>query len=166
MQTMSHTVQEAFLLGARIAKPMHDVDEQIVTVGNEPNPPNPDGHAWRLSNSEWREMMTVVRAVSMLLSTVCGSMPRQPIPSPESLRDFKHWGHGVRFWFVAEGNNAEEMTADSLAYCVRHMWEYGFLDGDSIADASSHSDGELWSDVIIPAIERGEIEVTVWGEPL
>jgi hypothetical protein len=163
---MTSTVLEAFLLGARIAKPTFDVDEQIVTVGNEPNQPNPDGHAWKLTNSEWREMLQGVRGVCMFLSTVWGSSRSHPVPSAEALSTLRPRGHGVRFFFAAEGANAEEMSADTLEFCVRHMWEYGFLDGDSIADAGSHSDAELWSDVIIPAIERGEIEVEVWGEPL
>jgi hypothetical protein len=153
---MSHTVQEAFLLGAHIANPGYDEEERIITAGDR---------AWKLTGSEWVEMLKAVRGVCMFLSTVCGQY-RLPAPSAESLAHFRPHGHGARFWFPGEGRNAEEMSASTLEFCVRNMWEYGFADGDTIADASSHSDAELWSDVIIPAIERGEIEVTVWGEPL
>jgi hypothetical protein len=152
------TVTEAFQHGAHIAVPAEDIDEQYVTLR--------DHRVWKLTNSEWHEMLMSVRAVSMFLTSVCGSAPRPPLPTPEALSTFLPHGAGVEFWFAAEGRNAEPMSPETLAFCVREAREYGFADGDSIADAGSHSNAELWSDVILPAIERGEIYVTVWGEPL
>jgi hypothetical protein len=156
MQTMSSTVREAFLLGARVAS-FYDAEEQLVTTGAGP---------WKLTNSEWFEMSEAVRKVSMFLSTVCGQAPRNPLPSRESMRHFMAHGHGGSFWFTSCGANAVEMSADTLELWVRNLPEYGFADGDSIADACSHSSAELWSYVIIPAIERGEIQTNVWGLPL
>lgn len=163
---VSSTVREAFRRGARIAKPAWDVEEQIITVGDARRGANPPGNAWKLTNSEWRQMIDVVEAVSRFLSTACGTSPRQPLPTLEALAHFKPWAPGVEFWPAAQGHNAEPMSYETLAYWVRHADEYAFADGETIAEASSHSDAELWSDVILPAIERGEIEVTVWGEPL
>ena len=71
-------------------------------------------------------------------------------------------GYGVRFFFT-DDENEEEMTYKTLAYAVRTDPAYGFADGTTLEEASSHSDAELWSDVIVPAIIEGRIEHTVWG---
>lgn len=85
-------------------------------------------------------------------------------------RDINPNGQGIRFWFEPSHpdatNDDEEMTYATLAYCVRHSTTFGFEDGQTIAEASSQSDWELWTDVICPAIERGEITVTSWGTEL
>lgn len=156
MITLSHTVAEAFQRGARIAKES-DADERYLTVQRS---------IWQLTGSEWTQLRWGVWALSRFLASAGGRMPRQPIPSPEVLRDFKWWDFGVEFFFTAEGYAAEPMSSGVLEHCVRNMPEYGFADGDTIAEAGSHSHAELWTDVILPAIERGEIEVTVGGEPL
>lgn len=155
---LTSTIAEAFQHGAHIANPALDLDEQLVTLD--------DGRVWMLTDAEWHQMFLAVNAVSMFLSTVCGQAPRNPLPSAEAMRHFMPYGHGGPFWLTAEGRNAKNMSATTLEYWVRHMAEYAFLDGTSIADASSHSNAELWSDVIIPAIERGEIQTSVWGQPL
>lgn len=160
MITISSTVTEAFHRGVHIAK-VADGEDQIVTILN-PEPGR--GNLWRLSNSEWAAILAGVRALSRFLANVF-PMPLQ-VPSEDSLATLMSRGHGVRFWFRDEGENAEEMQYDTLAFCVRNLPQYGFADGDTIADASSHSPAELWWDVILPAIRRGEIEVTVWGDPL
>jgi hypothetical protein len=81
----------------------------------------------------------------------------------ESIYQFTRSGHGVRFFFAEDLNEEDEMTWDTLAFCVRNDERYAYGDGQTIADAGSHSDQELWTDVVCPAIERGDIEVLVWG---
>lgn len=67
---------------------------------------------------------------------------------------------GVRFFFP---NDDEEMTYRTLEHCVRTDPRFGFDDGSTIEENDSHSDAELWSDVIVPAIVDGRIEYAVWG---
>lgn len=90
-------------------------------------------------------------------------MPR--FTTEEFWGDFKPWGHGVRF-FIAGDLTVwdDEMSYDVLARCVRTDQRFGFEDGQTIEEASSHSDAELWGDVIAPAIIDGRIEAYVWGE--
>lgn len=162
MQTMSTNVAEAFLRGVHIAKGQADEEERFVTI-LDPEPGR--GNVWQLTPTEFQTMRRAVMNLLRFMRSACGDS-RQPLPSRESVANLKHWGHGVRFWFSDEGDNAEEMQYSALEYCVRHDPLFGFDDGDTIAEASSHSDAELWADVIVPAIEVGLIEVTVWGEPL
>lgn len=72
---------------------------------------------------------------------------------------------GLRYWFAAGHPDEEdvEMSAATLVYVVRHSEHFAFSDGTTIDEASSHDAAEIWSDVIWPAIERGDIEVTYWG---
>lgn len=86
-----------------------------------------------------------------------------PIPT-DDLHSFPRSGQGVRFLFKEDEDLDDEMTWQVLAYCVRTDERYAFADGDTIEEASSHTDQELWTDVVVPAIERGDIEVYVWGE--
>lgn len=87
-----------------------------------------------------------------------------------NVNNFNPHGQGIRYWFAdhhpESRDQEEEYTYNELAYIIRHSEYFGFVDGDTIAEASSHSDAELWSDVIAPAIERGDIEVTEWGTTL
>lgn len=89
-----------------------------------------------------------------------------PVPTAEALEHFKPYGYGVRFFLRSEGDDADEMTYEALCFDVRNSPEFAFDDGDTIEDAGSHSNAELWSDVILPAIEDGRIQAAVWGEPL
>jgi hypothetical protein len=89
-----------------------------------------------------------------------------PIPTAESLEHFQPWGHGARFFLRSDGDEGDEMSYDALKFVVRNSEEFAFPDGETIEEASSHSNAELWSDVILPAIADGRIQVTVWGEPL
>lgn len=162
MTTITSTVAEAFLRGVHIANGQSDEEERFVTLVN---PEAGRGNVWKLTPAEFQTMRLAVLSLLRFLRSTYGDMGQQP-PSGDSLDRLNPNGHGVRFWFSDEGENADEMSYDVLAYCVRTDPIYGFADGDTIADASSHSDAELWSDVIRPAIEAGLIEVTVWGEPL
>lgn len=89
-----------------------------------------------------------------------------PIPTANALEHFKPYGHGARFFLRSEGDDADEMTYDTLVHVVRTSAEFAFEDGDTIEEASSHSPAELLSDVILPAIADGRIQAAVWGEPL
>jgi hypothetical protein len=155
---VSSTVIEAFQGGAHIAKP-EDLDDQYITLS--------DHRVWRLTNWEWRQSLLAVRAVSRFLASVCGPIIRHPLPTEESLDHFLPTGHGSSFRFNAEGDQGYALDWDTLAYCIRYSADY-YLDdcGLSIDQSSLMSDLALWCDVIRPAIERGEIIVTVWGEPL
>lgn len=89
--------------------------------------------------------------------------PRKPeTVTPAEAYALSPDGQGIRYFF-ANDESEEEMTYSTLSYCVRNDPEYGFADDDTIAEASSHSDAELWSDVIVPAILDGRIERAVWG---
>lgn len=63
-----------------------------------------------------------------------------------------------RLEFRHAHDNEEWMSWSTFAYCVRNDARYAFDDGDTIAEASSHSDQELWTDVIVPGIIDGDIE--------
>lgn len=75
--------------------------------------------------------------------------PRQPeAVTAAELYALPPSGQGIRYFFAGDPDE-EEMTYDTLAYCVCRDPAFGFADGDTIAEASSHSDAELWSDVIV-----------------
>lgn len=70
-----------------------------------------------------------------------------------------HWKRKYRLPGIEE-----PIDYATLCMVVRDDPEFGFLDPDtgereSIAEAGSHSDAELWSDVIMPAIEARRIKV-------
>jgi hypothetical protein len=57
-----------------------------------------------------------------------------------------------------DSDPTDEMSYATLEFCVRNDERFAFADGDTIAEAGSHSAAELWSDVIVPAIIAGTIE--------
>lgn len=94
--------------------------------------------------------------------------PFQIVPSAEPIEEpteLKYWGHGIRF-FLASEEDGDEMTAATLEYYVRHEQSFSPFIDETIDEAGSHSPVELWSDVILPAINDGRIEVTEWGATL
>lgn len=74
------TVAEAFQLGTRIANPA-DAYDQIVTAGS---------HAWRLTDSEWNEMLACVRAALAAL----GAASREPDMTDAEVRFLASAWHG------------------------------------------------------------------------
>jgi hypothetical protein len=62
-----------------------------------------------------------------------------------------------RAQYIFEGE--EPVSYDTLKLLVRQSPTFAFDDGDTIEKASSHSDAELWSDVIQPAIQNGVIKM-------
>lgn len=107
--------------------------------------------------------------------TASGFLPDAWVPQPiqpdiadavEVPTELRYWGQGIRFFLASDPDIAEEMTASTLAFCVRHDMAFSPFEGETIEEVGSHSRAELWSDVILPAINDGRIEVTEWGATL
>ena len=70
-------------------------------------------------------------------------------------RDLPTFGQGVRFFCNLPGfDSDEELTYSTLVACIRL--------NDAI-DTDGYSNAELHSDLIVPMMERGDIEHAVWG---